>query len=160
MPRPEPSVDTRIIVLEVELADEAMTVALIADKVHEVTEIAASALEETPRIGLRWRQDYIRCIAKRDGEFIVVLDIAAIFSVETRRSDRPDDRSKASNASLTRRKAPSIPRISIKIKTSEGCLFFVAGDSVCGENRRSKASAASLTRRAAPSIPLISVPFI
>lgn len=98
MARPEPSVDTRIIVLEVELADEAMTVALIADKVHEVTEIAASALEETPRIGLRWRQDYIRCIAKRDGEFIVVLDIAAIFSVETRRSDRPDDRSKASNA--------------------------------------------------------------
>jgi len=56
------------------------TVGIRADKVHEVTEVAASALEETPRIGMRWRPEFIRCIGKRGADFIIVPDIARIFA--------------------------------------------------------------------------------
>jgi len=45
-----------------------------------VTEVAAASLAQTPRIGMRWRPEYIRCIGKRDDDFIIVLDIARIFS--------------------------------------------------------------------------------
>ena len=79
-----PTIDTRIVVIEIDLNGDLTTVGLLADKVYEVTEIAAAALEETPRIGMTWRRDYIDCIGKRGGDFVVVLDIAAIFTVRTR----------------------------------------------------------------------------
>ncbi|HVJ54437.1 MAG TPA: chemotaxis protein CheW [Aliidongia sp.] len=75
-----PTIDTRIIVIEIELDGEPTTVGLRADKVYEVTEVAAASLEETPRIGMRWRPEFIRCIGKRGDDFIVVLDIGRIFT--------------------------------------------------------------------------------
>ncbi len=74
-----PTVDTRIVVIELDLDDEPVTVGIRADKVHEVTEVAAAALQDTPRIGTRWRPDFIRCIGKHGDDFMVVLDIARVF---------------------------------------------------------------------------------
>ena len=79
MPIRPSTIDTRVIVIEIGIDGDQTIVGLLADKVHEVTEIAASTLEETPRIGMTWRQEFIRCIGKRGGDFIVVLDIDTIF---------------------------------------------------------------------------------
>ncbi|WP_044562730.1 chemotaxis protein CheW [Azospirillum sp. B4] len=75
-----PTIDTRIVVTEVMIDGAPVIVGLRADKVYEITQVPASALEETPRIGMRWRPEYIRCIAKRGAEFIAVLDLERIFS--------------------------------------------------------------------------------
>jgi len=40
-----------------------------------------AATEAAPRVGMRWRQDFIRCLAKRAGDFIVVPDLERIFTV-------------------------------------------------------------------------------
>lgn len=80
MEQTPPTVDTRIVVIEVEIDGDMVTVGIRADKVYEITEVAASALEETPRIGMRWRPEFIHCIGKRGADFIVVLDIGRIFS--------------------------------------------------------------------------------
>jgi len=74
------TIDTRIVVIEIDLDGDQTTVGLLADKVYEVTEIAASALAETPRIGMTWRSEFIRCVGKRGDDFIVVLDIGSVFS--------------------------------------------------------------------------------
>jgi purine-binding chemotaxis protein CheW len=74
------TIDTRVVVIEIDLDGDQTTIGLLADKVYEVTELVPAEVEETPRIGMVWRQDYIRCIGKRADDFIVVLDIAAIFS--------------------------------------------------------------------------------
>jgi purine-binding chemotaxis protein CheW len=74
-----PTVDTRIVVIEIELGGEPTIVGLRADKVYEVTEVAAAVLEETPRIGMRWRPEFIRCIGKRGADFIIVADLTRIF---------------------------------------------------------------------------------
>jgi purine-binding chemotaxis protein CheW len=84
MARTEATIDTRVVVIEVDLDGDQTTIGLLADKVYEVTELVPAEVEETPRIGMIWRQDYIRCIGKRGDDFIVVLDIAAILS-STRR---------------------------------------------------------------------------
>ena len=81
------TIDTRIIVIEIDLDGVPTTVGILADKVYEVTEVAAAALEETPRIGMRWRPEFIRYIGKRGTDFIVVLDIERIFS--TQATDEP-----------------------------------------------------------------------
>ncbi len=74
------SVDTRIVVIELEMDGEPVTVGIRADKVHEVAELSAAVLQDTPKVGLRWRPEFIRCIGKREGDFVVVLDIARVFS--------------------------------------------------------------------------------
>ena len=80
MAQKPPTVDTRIVVIELDLQGEPLTVGIRADKVHEVIEVSAAALQETPRIGTRWRPEFIRCIGKRGDDFMVVLDIARVFS--------------------------------------------------------------------------------
>ena len=74
------TIDTRIVVIEVAIDGDPTIVGIRADKVYEITEVAAAALEETPRIGMRWRPGYVRCIGKRGADFIVVLDIERIFA--------------------------------------------------------------------------------
>lgn len=80
MPRQETGADARIAVIEVTIDGDPVTVGIRADKVNEVTELAAESLEHTPRIGLRWDKDFIACIGKRGGDFIAVLDMGRIFS--------------------------------------------------------------------------------
>jgi purine-binding chemotaxis protein CheW len=80
MPQRESGQDARIVVIEVPVEGDATTIGIRAEKVNEVTELAAASLEPTPRIGLRWDPAFITCIGKRNGTFIAVLDMGRIFS--------------------------------------------------------------------------------
>jgi purine-binding chemotaxis protein CheW len=80
MPGEEEGRDARIVVIDVEIDGDRTTIGVRADKVNEVTELAAASLENTPRIGLHWDPEFISCIGKRDGSFIAVLDMGRIFS--------------------------------------------------------------------------------
>lgn len=80
MERGEPTIDTRIVVIEHPLDGEPTLIGLRADKVHEVTAITHETTEEAPRIGLRWRADFIRRLARRDGDLIVIPDLDQIFA--------------------------------------------------------------------------------
>jgi len=72
--------DSRIIVIEFEIEEETTLIGLRADKVYEVTTITADSTEPPPRLGTRWRPDFIRCLAKRKGEVIVLPNLTAIFA--------------------------------------------------------------------------------
>ena len=87
MEKQPPTIDTRIVVIEVDLDGDMTTVGVIADKVHEVTDIPHSAIEATPRIGLAWPPEFIRCLGKRRDDFLIVLDIERIFSIDRTRHD-------------------------------------------------------------------------
>jgi purine-binding chemotaxis protein CheW len=80
MEQKPPTVDTRIVVLELELDGEPVIAGIRADKVHEVAEVAAAELQEAPKVGMRWRPEFIRCIGKRGDDFMAVLDIARVFA--------------------------------------------------------------------------------
>ncbi len=83
------TIDTRIVVIEIELDGEPIIAAVLADKVYEVTSLAAATLEPTPRLGMRWRPEYIRCIGKHNDEFVIVLDVARVFSSRDNRVEEP-----------------------------------------------------------------------
>jgi purine-binding chemotaxis protein CheW len=74
-----PTIDTRFIVVEAPVAGQPAIVGVRADRVYEMAELAPQALEDTPRIGMRVRPSFVRCIGKRDGEFVVVLNLEAIL---------------------------------------------------------------------------------
>lgn len=80
MPVTPPTQDTRIVVLELVLDGGPTAVSILADRVYEVTQLAAGSLEDAPRIGMRWRQDFIRGIGKRDSDFIIVPNLPRILN--------------------------------------------------------------------------------
>ena len=82
LPREAPTIDSRIVVIEYELDGVPTLVGLRADKVHEVTSIEVADTEETPRVGLRWRTDFIHRLARRGGDLIVVPDLGQIFATQ------------------------------------------------------------------------------
>jgi len=80
MPRLDASVDTRIVVLEIEMDGDPVTFGMTADKVYEVTEISRANTQPTPRLGMHWRAEFIRFITKWNDEFVIVPDLARILS--------------------------------------------------------------------------------
>ena len=86
MDRPEPDEDTRIVVMEVDIDGEPTVAGILADKVHDVTDIEAASIEEAPRVGMRWRPEFIRGIGKRNGGFIIIPDLGRIFETQGART--------------------------------------------------------------------------
>lgn len=80
MERTPPTLDTRVVVVEIDLDGETNVVGLLADKVFEVTEIGRASIESTPDIGMKWRADFIKGIGKRGTDFIVIPDIVRLFT--------------------------------------------------------------------------------
>lgn len=78
----ERTIDTSIVVLEVELGGAVVTVGALADSVQEVISLEPENIEPPPRIGTRINTDFIRGIGKQDGKFIIILDINRVFSEE------------------------------------------------------------------------------
>lgn len=73
------TIDSRIIVIALDMEGEETLVGLRTDKVNEVTTLARHASEAPPSIGMRWRPDYIECLVRRGSDFIIVPNLEAIF---------------------------------------------------------------------------------
>ena len=78
-PKP-PTPETRIVVVEIELDGEPTVIALIADRVDEVTEIAVDSFINAPRVGMRWRPEFIHCFGRKGDDFVVIPNLPRIFS--------------------------------------------------------------------------------
>ncbi|MGK6317650.1 chemotaxis protein CheW [Neorhizobium sp. DT-125] len=71
---------TRILVLDVPVADRVLVLGLVADRVYEVVPFRDDQIETAPDIGIRWRSDYIAGVVRRNGGFVVIVDLARLFS--------------------------------------------------------------------------------
>jgi purine-binding chemotaxis protein CheW len=74
-----PTLTTRVLVVDLPLADRTLTLGLVVDRVLDVSSFAAGRVEAKPDIGVRWKSEYLRGIVRRDEGFVVLLDVAAIF---------------------------------------------------------------------------------
>lgn len=74
------TVHTRIIVMELNLDGEPTVLGGIADSVHEVIELEPGSVNPPPRIAMRWRTEFIQGMARRGDDFIILLDVNAVFS--------------------------------------------------------------------------------
>jgi purine-binding chemotaxis protein CheW len=76
----EKTVDTCIVVMEIRVEEDTTVLGAMVDSVQEVFELEASQIEPPPRIGTRWRTEFIKGIGKRNDELIIILDIDKVFS--------------------------------------------------------------------------------
>ncbi len=82
LPGAEDTANTRIIVMELDLDGEATVLGGLADSVHEVIELEPGSIDPPPRIAMHWRTEFIKGMGKRGDDFIIVLDVNAVFSSE------------------------------------------------------------------------------
>lgn len=80
MPQIDSSADSRIVVIEIEIENEPVLVGVTADKVYEVTEISQADVQQTPRVGMHWKPEYIRFITKWREEFVIVPNMERILN--------------------------------------------------------------------------------
>lgn len=76
------TVNTCIIIVEVELDGESTVLGALADSVQEVYEMESSQIEPPPRMGTRIKAEFITGMGKSGDRFIVILDINKVFSAE------------------------------------------------------------------------------
>ena len=80
MTRTERTPHTRLLVLDVQIGERMLTLGLVADRVYEVTPFRSDEVEGAPDIGVTWRSDYIAGVVRRNGSFVVIVDLARLFS--------------------------------------------------------------------------------
>lgn len=82
MTKTDKTVNTCVIIVEINLEGERIVLGALADSVQEVIELEPGQIEPPPRIGTRLKTEFIKGMGKRDEHFIIILDIDKIFSTD------------------------------------------------------------------------------
>lgn len=78
----EKTVNTCIIVVEVDLGGENIVLGALADSVQEVVEMEPGMIEPAPRLGTKLNTDFIKGMGKVDNYFVMILDVDKVFSTD------------------------------------------------------------------------------
>jgi purine-binding chemotaxis protein CheW len=78
----KPTPSTRILVLDIPLEDRVLSLGMVADRVLGVVPFRAEEIEAAPDIGVKWRSEYIAGVVRREGDFVVLIDLAHLLSTE------------------------------------------------------------------------------
>lgn len=76
------TVDTCIVIVELNLDGEEVLMGALADSVQEVIDLEPSDISQPPRIGTRLNTNFIKGMGKHDEKFIIILDIDNVLSSE------------------------------------------------------------------------------
>ena len=80
--RTEPTVNTCIIIVEIELDGEVTLLGALVDSVQEVIELDPEHIEPPPRIGTRLNTKFIKGMGKQDERFLIIVEIDKVFSMD------------------------------------------------------------------------------
>jgi purine-binding chemotaxis protein CheW len=82
MSRTEQTVSTCIIIVDVSLDGEKTVIGALTDSVQEVIEMDSSMIQPPPRVGTKLNTDFIQGMGKRNEQFVIILDIDKVFSID------------------------------------------------------------------------------
>ncbi|GAA0580214.1 chemotaxis protein CheW [Rhizomicrobium electricum] len=82
MAKVPPDSATRIMVLDVPLADRTLALGLVADRVLEVATFADDQIEGAPDVGVAWRSDYIAGVVRRESGFVVLFNLSKLLTAD------------------------------------------------------------------------------
>ncbi|NJB68784.1 purine-binding chemotaxis protein CheW [Desulfobaculum xiamenense] len=105
----EYTVNTCIIIVEVNLEGEELILGALADSVREVIELTPDEIKPPPRMGTTIDTNFISGMSKQDEQFIMLLEIDTVFSAEELQAVRIADATapvEAAAAASRREQAP------------------------------------------------------
>lgn len=78
----EKTVNTCVIIVEVEIDGEKMVMGAMADAVQEVLDLEPDQIEPAPRLGTKMNTEFIKGMGKHNDQFIIILDINRVLSTD------------------------------------------------------------------------------
>ena len=78
----EQTIDTCIIVIEIEIDGDVIVVGTMVDAVQEVLDLTEAQIEPPPRLGTKLNTEFIKGMGNIDGQFLIILDIDRVFTAE------------------------------------------------------------------------------
>jgi purine-binding chemotaxis protein CheW len=78
----EKTINTCIIVVEVDFEGENTILGALVDTVQEVFELEPDQIEPPPKLGIGLNTEFIKGMGKKDDGFIIILDIDKVFSFQ------------------------------------------------------------------------------
>jgi len=82
MPTIEPTVDSCIIIIEVNIEGASTVLGALADSVQEVIDLRHEQLEPAPSFGARVDNAFVQYMGKVEDRFVIILDMNKVFSLE------------------------------------------------------------------------------
>ncbi len=82
LPAKEATVDTGIIVLNIDVNDDPVQVGIMVDAVKEVLELRNDEISPAPTIGTKYNSGIIEGMWRHEDKFTMILDINRIFSTD------------------------------------------------------------------------------
>ena len=76
------TIDTSIIIVEVEQDNGTIIIGALVDSVKSVAQFDRKQTEPPPKIGMKLNENFIDAIAKKDDNFIILLNSDSVFSEE------------------------------------------------------------------------------
>jgi purine-binding chemotaxis protein CheW len=76
------TIDTSIIIVEVNFEDEVLIIGTLVDSVRAVIKLEESECEPPPKVGLNIDLSFIEKIGKIKDNFVIILNIDSIFSAK------------------------------------------------------------------------------
>ena len=76
----EKTVNTVIIIIEIDLDGDSTMIGVLVDSVKEVMDLDSEHIEPPPSIGSRLNTEFIDGMGKQENQFIIILNIEKIFS--------------------------------------------------------------------------------
>lgn len=73
---------TGIVIIEVDAGEGKQDIGVMVDAVNTVLEILPGDIEPAPSFGVKIRTDFIRGMGKVDGQFVIILDVNRVLSVD------------------------------------------------------------------------------
>lgn len=77
----EYTVNTCILVLQLSLDNEQVTLGALADTVNEVFDVEQEQIQPFPALGTSYKAEFIKGVIKDKDQFILILNIDKVFSV-------------------------------------------------------------------------------
>jgi len=78
----EKTVDTCIVIVEIDINGEQMQMGALADSVKKVIDLDQSRISPPPKIGTKLNSQFIKGMGKQDEKFLIILDIDRVLSDE------------------------------------------------------------------------------
>jgi purine-binding chemotaxis protein CheW len=82
MTKTDKTVDTCVIIIDFAIEGETTLLGALADSVQEVMTIEPEQISPPPKIGTRLNTEFIRGMGKKNDEFVIIIDIDKVFSLD------------------------------------------------------------------------------
>ena len=80
MPPQERTVDTCIVIVEIQIGAETIQIGALADSVQEVVNLSDTDISPPPKLGIKLNTEFIQGMGKRNEQFLIILNIDKVLT--------------------------------------------------------------------------------